>query len=627
MKKIFLIVAVLMLATPALAVEVDVWAEQGDDVNEVEIWYEVYNPVPADCNDGNRPRAFGLNITVTDGNIIDINVPFEGECDDVNRGYGIFPGTISIVDGEVTGWGGPIAPDDAPGAEDTGLDTNTIVVEMGSLYTGANCPDPCAMLFFIIVNMDCNVTIAGNAARTGTGSPAKGVILENLAETEVHFPAVPFEVRNVSRWVPNVVGEPLADANDAIVAEDLVVGDITWVCDLTMDAGSVISTLPEGGIEVVQHSEVHLWVSLGDCDFGDADDPPYPTLLASDGARHIATGVILGVNRDTEADGQPSPNADLDDNTGAPDDEDGVTLLVVTPVGGGVTVEVTQACYLNAWMDFNDNGDWDDLGEQIFTDELLAVGFNPLTFAVPAYAVRETPLVSRWRVNDAGGLAYTGLADDGEIEDHLAEVVCHVPDVVNEPNLAAQDEIIANGFTVNVIAECNDVIPDGNVIRTDPPYCTTTICGSAVDIVVSTGPCEEEECYAGQPYYDDWVAFGSPECWCYPRQCHGDADGLAQGTLKLGFKYVDTWDLDIMSAGWQVKEPPKGPGIAGLSAHGVPAICADFDHLAQGTLKLGFKRVDTWDLDLMSAYWQVKEPPKGTGTPADCLPGNREPAP
>ena len=334
MKKIFLIVAVLMLATPALAVDVDVWAEQGDDVNKVEIWYEVYDPVPVDCNDGNRPRAFGLNITVTDGNIIDINVPFEGECDDVNRGYGIFPGTITISDGVPGPWGTPVAPGDAPGAEDTGLDTNTIVVEMGSLYTDNNCPDACDMLFYIVVNLDCNVTIAGNAARTGTGSGGKGVVLENLAEVEVHFPVSPFVVRDVSRWVPDVVNLEQVIAEAEIDACDLVVGDITQVCSLTIIAGNVISTDPEAGIEVEQGTEVDMVVSLGECDFGDANDPTYPTLLASNGAVHlIAAGVYLGpgpqgTSIDAELDGQPNGTATGDDIAGTSvDDEDGVVFV------------------------------------------------------------------------------------------------------------------------------------------------------------------------------------------------------------------------------------------------------------------------------------------------------------
>jgi len=425
MKKIFLIVAVLMLATPALAVDVDVWAEQGDDANKVEIWYSV-DPVPADCEDGNKPRAFGLNITVTDGNIIDINVPFEGECDDVNRGYGIFPGTITISDGSPGPWGTPVAPDDAPGAEDTGLDTNTIVVEMGSLYEDDNCPDPCALLFTITVNLDCSVCITGNTARAGPD----GVVLENLGEVAVDFGDC-LVVDQVSRFVPDVVGDPYQpDACDAIVAEGLVVGDITWVsCTLGYSYGHVTMTEPEALTEVPEGYEVDLWLSLGECDFGDADDPTYPTLLASNGARHVDTGVILGAFRDTEADGQPNPAATLDDTTGAPDDEDGVTFGVVTPLGGFVTVVVTADCNLNAWIDWNTDGDWDDLGEQVFTDETLLSAGSPhvLPITPPAGAARNTNLVSRWRVNSAGGLAYTGVADDGEVEDYNGRMLPQRP--------------------------------------------------------------------------------------------------------------------------------------------------------------------------------------------------------
>jgi len=390
-------------------------------------------------------------------------------------------------------------------------------------------------------------------------------------------------------------------------------------------------TEPEALTAVPEGYEVDLWLSLGECDFGDADDPTYPTLLASNGARHVATGVILGAFRDTEGDGQPNPAATLDDTTGAPDDEDGVAFGVITPLGGFVTVTVTADCNLNAWVDWNTDGDWDDAGEQVFTDETLLLAGSPhvLPITPAAGAARNTNLVSRWRVNAAGGLAYTGVADDGEVEDYNSlQVVCHVPDVVNDPNLAAQAELIANGFEIgNVTAECNDLIPDGNVISTDPPFCNYPECGSVVDIVVSTGPCEEE-CYAGQPDYDVWVAVGKPECWCYPRQCHGDADGKVQGGGPAGLRYVDTDDLDILAAGWQVKEPPKGPGIQSITGpNGDPGACADFAHNVQGGGPAGLRYVDTDDLDILALYWQVKEPPKGLGVPADCEPGNRTPAP
>ena len=41
-------------------------------------------------------------------------------------------------------------------------------------------------------------------------------------------------------------------------------------------------------------------------DFGDAPDPTYPTLLGSDGARHLVDSrTYLGTHIDTELDGQP----------------------------------------------------------------------------------------------------------------------------------------------------------------------------------------------------------------------------------------------------------------------------------------------------------------------------------
>jgi hypothetical protein len=56
--------------------------------------------------------------------------------------------------------------------------------------------------------------------------------------------------------------------------------------------------------------------------------------------------------------------------------------------GGTVSVEVTASAagLLNAWVDFNQDGDWTDAGEQVFSDEPLAGGVNNLAFNVPAAA-------------------------------------------------------------------------------------------------------------------------------------------------------------------------------------------------------------------------------------------------
>ena len=172
-----------------------------------------------------------------------------------------------------------------------------------------------------------------------------------------------------------------------------------------------------------------------DVDFGDAPSP-YPTLLASDGARHDPTGPTLGANRDTESDGQPTADADGDDTTGAPDDEDGVIVPVLiastfSTTSASVTVDLQNADpsanRLDAWVDFNQDGDWDDLGEQVFTSYDLGTsnGSQTLSFTVP----RDTggnivygTSCARFRLSTAGGLLPTGLAGDGEVEDYRVAI-------------------------------------------------------------------------------------------------------------------------------------------------------------------------------------------------------------
>ncbi len=89
-------------------------------------------------------------------------------------------------------------------------------------------------------------------------------------------------------------------------------------------------------------------------DFGDAPTP-YPTTLAENGARHLATGPTLGATRDIEPDGVHAANAVGDA------DEDGVNVGLIRVGQLGTTVTVTVAGgngKLDAWIDFNRDGSW-----------------------------------------------------------------------------------------------------------------------------------------------------------------------------------------------------------------------------------------------------------------------------
>jgi hypothetical protein len=159
-------------------------------------------------------------------------------------------------------------------------------------------------------------------------------------------------------------------------------------------------------------------------DFGDCPDPNYPTLLSSDGARHlIDPSIFLGELIDEEVDGQPGASADGDDLDYLAD-EDGVSFTSVLPIGATVSVEVvaSDAGKLDAWIDFNIDGDWADPCEQIFANEPLSAGANNLQFDVPANAeVGDT--YARFRFSTAGGLSYDGPADDGEVEDYMVNIM------------------------------------------------------------------------------------------------------------------------------------------------------------------------------------------------------------
>jgi len=173
-KKIVFTLVLLLFTAPALASTVTIDANQIPDTNQVEISY---------TSDGNLPRGFGLDITVTDGNIVAcIPAMTVGECTTDDRGFGIFPSTILIDDAPPT----PVILDVGTPVSNVqpalgGLDTNGITIELGSLYQEPNAPPSSGVLCTIVITKSCIVRIAGNAGRCGESSPALGVVMMILS--------------------------------------------------------------------------------------------------------------------------------------------------------------------------------------------------------------------------------------------------------------------------------------------------------------------------------------------------------------------------------------------------------------------------------------------------------------
>lgn len=175
-------------------------------------------------------------------------------------------------------------------------------------------------------------------------------------------------------------------------------------------------------------------------DFGDAPDS-YRTSLASGGAYHpIVAGVYLGLAVDAEADGAPGGLADGDGT-----EEDGV--LFAGPLTPGepviVTVIASTTGWLDAWVDFNRDGDFADGDEQVFSSEVLSLGPNERDITTPSTA-REGPTFARFRFSTGGHLGYDGSAVDGEVEDYLVDIsACDCPMVVP----AGTDPLRTSWFT------------------------------------------------------------------------------------------------------------------------------------------------------------------------------------
>ncbi len=77
---------------------------------------------------------------------------------------------------------------------------------------------------------------------------------------------------------------------------------------------------------------------------------------------------------------------------------------------------------LDGWIDFNQDGDWDDAGEQILVSRDLTAGTNLLSFTIPQGATSGGTL-ARFRLSSAGGLSPTGAAADGEVEDYIVNLL------------------------------------------------------------------------------------------------------------------------------------------------------------------------------------------------------------
>jgi len=139
----------------------------------------------------------------------------------------------------------------------------------------------------------------------------------------------------------------------------------------------------------------------------------------------------MGSSVDPDPDGQPTIGADGDDNDGDGDDEDGVIFPSLPFSAGGTgslqiivsgSVDGSNPAYVYGWIDWNQDGDWDDALENVVGQQIATTGTLTFTFPVPNGA-KPGNTYARFRIgyNENEVNIVSGEASSGEVEDHLVD--------------------------------------------------------------------------------------------------------------------------------------------------------------------------------------------------------------
>jgi len=220
-------------------------------------------------------------------------------------------------------------------------------------------------------------------------------------------------------------------------------------------------------------------------DFGDAPLRRYGS------AEHILDFEnYLGSIWDGEESYLASIGADGDDTDGQ-DDEDGVAFPAEIHRGDNMTlpVSVTGLGRINAWIDWNGDGDFADGGERIAENIIGSDGTVNLVVTVPADATITDPIYARFRFTPGTLSSSSGSADGGEVEDYRFSVLCAPPDA--DMSSSDADNTFCDGtpvtFTAGGGTNYNFRI-DGTSVQNGSlsTFSTATLANNAiVDVIVT----------------------------------------------------------------------------------------------------------------------------------------------
>jgi len=182
---------------------------------------------------------------------------------------------------------------------------------------------------------------------------------------------------------------------------------------------------------------------------------------------------------------------------------------------------------------------------------------------------------------------------DGEVNDYGSPICDPVQYAGTLPGLDSNGVSIEMGSLY--VGEANDPDASGVLFKFKVDRgCTVTIDENAIrgGVVLEDGStpginspgCTALDCMKDtHPDHANWLYWDKPKCWCYARQCRGDADGE-----KTVFYWVAIPDLTLFKAAFNKMEAALPPG----------GECCDFDHQ-----KTVFYWVAIPDLTILKQYF------------------------
>ncbi|MEH6451796.1 MAG: LruC domain-containing protein [Psychromonas sp.] len=221
--------------------------------------------------------------------------------------------------------------------------------------------------------------------------------------------------------------------------------------------------------------------TLSNIDFGDAP-ATYSTSLADNGPRHLLDNETYLGRTKPDGDYDGYTGADSDDasviNASSFNDEEGVNFVTGLEIGmdSVISLYASREGILNAWFDWNRDGDFEDQGEQAFVDLKLDAGANIVSLRVPEGADAGNSW-SRFRFSQQSGLSFDGGSTSGEVEDHPIIIsesglsYRYYPGANSWVTLAYEDKWPVSGdYDMNDVVmhyRTVEVIQDGKVVRID----------------------------------------------------------------------------------------------------------------------------------------------------------------